>query len=150
MKCVLDAGILIALFVPQPSTDESIAFVNDAVAQADADLRAPDCIFYEVAATLRKFEQLGAYREMEADLLQLHSLPIAATSCKDLMLPAMQISRAYVVSPYDAFYLALSQRDGLPLITADVRFVNGVKGKPPAAGGKGFDVRFVGEIAPDA
>lgn len=146
MKCVLDAGVLVALFVPETWTDASIAFINEAIAQNDAGLPSPggslyvpDCIFYEVAATLRKFDRLGAYREMEADLLRLHTLPIAAISCRELMLPAMQISRDFVVSPYDAFYLALSQREGLPLVTADARLVNGAKGK-------GFDVRFVGEL----
>jgi predicted nucleic acid-binding protein len=146
MKVVLDAGILVSLFVPQPASDACIAFVNDALGLADAGLppsagglRAPDCIFYEVAATLRKYERLGAYREMEADLLRLHDLPITATSCKDLMLSASQISRAHVVSPYDAFYLALSQRDGLPLVTVDSRLANGVKGK-------GYDVRLVGAM----
>jgi len=139
MKCVLDAGVLVALFVPQPTTDECIAFVNDALTQADAELRALDCVFYEVAATLRKFERLGAYHEMDADVLKLYRMPIAAVSCHDLMQVAATISREHVMSPYDAFYVALSQREGLPLITADDRLVNGVNGK-------GFDVRHVASL----
>lgn len=139
MKCVLDAGVVIALFVPQPSSDKSIAFVSEALAQAGTDFFAPDCMYYEAAATLRKYDRLGAYHGMADDLQRLHNLPITVTSCKDLMQTAAHISRDHLVSPYDAFYLALSQITDAPLITADERLVNGTHGK-------GFDVRLVNSL----
>ncbi|MCS6846534.1 MAG: type II toxin-antitoxin system VapC family toxin [Anaerolineae bacterium] len=136
MICVLDASVLVALCIPQPATDASITFLENFLAQDDAALLAPDCIFYETTATLRKYERQGIYRGLDEDLLSLYNLPITSISCRDLMRAAAAISREHVLSPYDAFYLALAQREDAPLITADERLVNGTKGK-------GFDVRNV-------
>ena len=139
MNYVLDAGVVVALFVPQPTSDQSITFVSSSLAQADTTFFAPDCIYYEVTATLRKYDRLGVYRGLAEDLQKLHDLPIQATSCKDLMQVAAVISRDHLVSPYDAFYVALSQIAAVPLITADERLANGIRGK-------GFDVRHVGNL----
>ena len=49
------------------------------------------------------------------------------------------VSHDHLVSPYNAFYLALSQRDGASLISRDERLVNGTQGK-------GFDVRHVSGV----
>jgi predicted nucleic acid-binding protein len=139
MNYVLDAGIAVALFAPQPFTDHCIAFVGEALAKQNVTFFAPDCIYYEVAAALRKYDRLGAYFGMDEDLQRVYDLPIAITSCNQLMQSAAKISREHLISPYDAFYLALSQRDGIPLVTADERLANGTQGK-------GFDVRHISHV----
>lgn len=136
MICVLDASVIVALFVPQPATDAAIAFLERAFARYNRSLLAPDCIYYEVTGALRKWERIGGYRSTDEDLLKLYDLPITAISCRELMPAAATISRLYMLSPYDAFYLALAQRQNAPLITADERLINGAKGK-------GFDARSV-------
>ncbi len=139
MICVLDASVIVALFAPQPATDAAIALLDRALAQDKWGLLAPDCVYYEVTGALRKWERIGVYRGMDEDLFKLYDLPITATSCRELMPAAAAISRQHMLSPYDAFYLALAQHRNAPLITADERLVNGVKGK-------GFDVRSVMEM----
>ncbi len=139
MNFVLDAGVVVALFVPQPSSDKSIAFVSQVLAQASETFFAPDCIYYEVTATLCKYDRIGAYRDLAEDLQKLYDLPIVTTSCKDLMQAAAMISHDHLVSPYDAFYVALSQIVDAPLITTDERLANGTQGK-------GFDVRHVSNL----
>lgn len=134
MNWVIDASVIVALFAPQPATDASIAFLEEALARDT--LLAPDCLFYEVTAALRRLERTSAYHSADEDLLKLHDLPITTTPCRALMLLAASISRRHMLSPYDAFYLALAQRANAPLITADERLVNGAKGK-------GFDARSV-------
>jgi predicted nucleic acid-binding protein len=136
VKCVVDASVLVALFVPQPWTEASMALMSDIAASADGALFAPDCIFYETTAALRKYERMDVYNDLDGDLSRLQQMPISTAPSRDLMRLAATISRAYVVSTYDAFYLALGSRERLPLITADARLVNAVKGK-------GFDVRNV-------
>ena len=137
---VLDAGVLVNLFVPQPTSDACIAFINSCNAQPNFACFAPDCIFYEVAAVLRKYERLGHYPTLSEDLQRLYDLPIIAVSCKDLMQTAANISREHLISAYDAFYLALSRHQGSALVTTDLRLVNGTQGK-------GFDVQFVGNVS---
>lgn len=136
MRCVLDASVLVALFVPQPWTSASMDLFAAVAASANSAIFAPDCIFYETAAALRKYERTGVYSELDADLTRIQQMPISVISSRDLILDAAIISRAFVVSTYDAFYLALGRRDALPLVTADERLVNAVTGK-------GFDVRNV-------
>lgn len=64
-------------------------------------------------------------------------IPLVIVPTSDLLLLAADICRMHLISPYDAFYVALSQREGLPLLTADERLVH-------ATYSKGFDVRFIG------
>ncbi len=139
MNCVLDASVVVGIFTPQPRSDESIAFIARTMAQEGQKFLAPDCFYYEVAATLRKCEQTGAYTGFVEDLNKFYTMPVVITSCKDLMQDAARISRENLISPYDSFYLALAQRESLPLITADDRLVGGTRGK-------GFDVRSVADM----
>jgi predicted nucleic acid-binding protein len=113
--------------------------VSEALAQAGEAFFAPDCIYYEVAATLSKYDRIGAYHGLAEDLQKLFDLPIVATSCKDLMQAAAMISRDHLVSLCDAFYVALSQIVDAPLITTNEGLANGIEGK-------GFDVRHVSDL----
>lgn len=135
---IIDASILVALFVKVPHTNACIDFVGR-LSDPATRFASPDAMYFEVASSLRKLERRGLFDDVDTALTHVAAFAIDAVSSKDLMRTAAHISRGFVVSLCDAFYLALSQHDGLPLITADARLVNGVKGK-------GFDVRFVGEM----
>jgi predicted nucleic acid-binding protein len=141
LACVLDASVVVGLYVPQPWSDQAMAFVEAAI-RSRARLAAPDALYYETAGALRKYALArgrGAPDATLANLTTLVDLRIETTSCRDLTLEAADISQRHVVSVYDAFYLALSARLGVPLVTADERLVG-------AVAGKGFDVRHVADI----
>lgn len=99
MVCVLDATVAVSLFVPQPTTDASIALLERLLMHDGAALLAPDCLFYETTAALRKYERQGVYRSLDEDLLRLYALPIMMVSCRELMQDAAAISRAHLLSP---------------------------------------------------
>lgn len=99
MVCVLDATVAVSLFVPQPTTDASIALLERLLMHDGAALLAPDCLFYETTAALRKYERQGVYRSLDEDLLRLYALPIMVVSCRELMQDAAAISRAHLLSP---------------------------------------------------
>jgi len=143
--CVLDASVVVSLYVSQPWSDRALAFVEAAV-RSGARLSAPDALYYETAGALRKYALArgrGASDATLADLATLVDLPIETTSCRDLTLEAADISQRHVVSAYDAFYLALSARLGVPLVTADERLVG-------AVAGKGFDMRHIADVESQA
>ena len=133
---IVDASVVVGLFVKVPHTNACISFFDKL---NDSLFVAPDAMYFEVASSLRKLERRGLFDEVDMTLAQVVGFKITVTSCKDLMQAAAKISRDHLVSPYDAFYLALSQRDGVPMVTADERLVNGTQGK-------GFDVRHVSDV----
>lgn len=135
---VVDASVVVGLFVKEPRTEECIKFF-DKLSEADTRFLAPDALYYEVAATLRKLELRGLFDGVDDALAQTFAFGMSITASKDLMQDAAKISRENLVSPYDSFYLALAQREGVPLITADERLVGGTQGK-------GFDVRSIADV----
>ena len=58
-------------------------------------------------------------RQGGRDIQKLCTLRLNRTPTADLATDALQIALAHVISAYDACYVALSRRLGLPLITAD-------------------------------
>lgn len=140
LHCVVDASVAVDLFVPDPLSEKAIALFDVLAADSDSAFFVPDLFYSEVLSALRKYEQaVNDYAELEVDMALLVDFPLRVASCRELLITAAQISRMHMLSTYDSFYLALSQREGAPLITADERLVNGVRGK-------GFDVRYLVDV----
>lgn len=136
---VIDASVLVELFVAGPESDACIRFLEQTASDLD-ELHAPDMIYYEVAGALRKYELKDAgYTQFGEDVANLFDLDIVITLAKDLLLPAVEIARAHMLSVYDSFYLALAQQLGATLVTVDQRLVNGAANKP-------FQVKHVAEV----
>lgn len=137
-RFVVDASVVVALFVKERSSDAALRFF-DALSRPDVVFHVPDAVYYEVAGALRGLEQRGLFDGAEAALRLLLDLNLTHTACRDLAREAIRLSRTHVVSPYDAFYLALAVQIGAPLITVDRRLLG-------AVAGKGFDVRHVAAV----
>jgi len=136
---VVDASVAVRLFVPLPFSEKALTLFDQLAAPAPAELHVPDLFYSEVLGALRKHERLAPeYDQLESDLALLVGFPLIVTPCRELALAAARISREHVLSPYDAFYLALSDQIRAPLITLDERLARGVTGK-------GFDVRSLAE-----
>lgn len=140
---VVDASVIVALFVTEPASAAALEFVAQG-AQADVALHAPDALFYESVGALIALERRGL---APADVITralsfLDDFAVVVTPSRALARDAAQIARTHRVSAHDAFYLALAARVGAPrapapVITADARLVG-------ATLGKGFDVRRIG------
>jgi predicted nucleic acid-binding protein len=136
---VIDASILVEIFVAGTERESCLKFL-ESVAAKRINLYAPDVIYYEVVGALRKHELRGDYASMGEDIALLSDLDLVTTSAKELLLPTAQIGRQHAIGIYDAFYLALSIRLSLPLMTVDRRLINATAGKP-------FQVTFVADVA---
>jgi predicted nucleic acid-binding protein len=135
---VIDASILIEIFVAGPERETCLAFL-ERIAERSEDLYAPDAIYYEVAGALRRYEIREGYAGMGEDVANLSDLDLITTPARELLLPAVEYARNYVIGMYDCFYLALSNRLGLPLTTVDNRLVKAVENKP-------FQVVFIRDV----
>jgi len=122
---VVDASVLVPLLVAEPGS--AVARV---VVAAEPELLAPDLILAETLNVLwkkQRFGQIDDSLRIEAvglvgpPLLVLVAMPPLARRASAL---AYELDHPV----YDCFYLALAEREGAPLVTADARLVAKVAG----------------------
>jgi predicted nucleic acid-binding protein len=119
MKWVVDASVAAKWLAPEAESDVAAALLDD-------ELLAPDLLFAEVANILWK-KQLRA--EMDAAtagaaVRWLGQAPLLVHDCGSLASAALDLCNRLQHPAYDCFYLALAQREGCAMITADRRFVD--------------------------
>jgi predicted nucleic acid-binding protein len=114
---VIDASIIAGLaFGEEP--DSKIGLAIDALAAGEA--LAPSLFFFEVRNALAVGERRGRTTPQgSADFLRrLASLPIRMATLPDDG-ALMALARQRKLTVYDAAYLELAKREGLPLATLD-------------------------------
>ena len=133
MNFVLDASVTISWFLLDGKTADRVYAqeVLDAMIQAATRARVPVTWGLEVSNVICKAEARGLIREAqsEAFLKMLDGIDISvdtATFSKALS-DTRQIARRYRLSAYDASYLELAMRAGLPLATLDADLLNAAK-----------------------
>lgn len=126
---VIDASTLMAALLPDEPTKEAARRVLERFAEEDLELIAPTLLAYEVANSLLKAErkpERGVSEEAtDAILEEVNRLgiPLLPVSMEEMVSMARRFNRW----AYDASYLALAEREGIPLVTADKRLYNAVK-----------------------
>jgi len=129
VACVLDASVMIKLFLLEDFTAEVQAYLLRA--GDDIEVHAPDLLPIECTNILWKQIQRSGYdpaqaRRDLADLLTLNGVQWVATGT--LLPAALDIAALHAISAYDACYVALADRLHLPLLTADNRLANVLAG----------------------
>jgi predicted nucleic acid-binding protein len=125
---VLDSSVALKWFLGEPDSDKALRLRDDARA-AVHELLAPDFFPVEVTHAITRAERQGRITPAEgssfvtdllAELPDLHpSLPL--------------LPRAYVLSSlfrqgvYDCIYVALAEREGCELVTADDKLVKNLR-----------------------
>ncbi|HKV08859.1 MAG TPA: type II toxin-antitoxin system VapC family toxin [Thermoanaerobaculia bacterium] len=121
---VLDASLAIRALVPTSPQDRALELIAAAHQEGTA-LLAPDLWVSEVTSVLRKMVHTQSLAPEEADLL-LSGLPSLGVQVipSDLPLARSALSwagRLGQIRAYDAFYLALAEREEATLWTGDGR-----------------------------
>lgn len=124
---VIDAGIAVKWFIPEPDSDRAMRFLENYNQGAD-DLVAPDLIVPEVANVFWKRAQRGdiAANEAEDNLRDLLALNLHLTPSSSLASKALMLAQAHQRAVYDCLYLALALDLACDLITSDERLCNAV------------------------
>ena len=130
----IDSRVAVKWLVNQPDTAEAM-IVRDAVDDGRVTPTAPDWIDVEVANILwAKAAKRGVITAPEARALlaDFRSFKFLRVPAADLLPDALELALRFNQSVYDSLYLALSERESCPFVTADERLVNAVA--PPLTG----------------
>jgi predicted nucleic acid-binding protein len=131
MKYVLDASVAIKWVLPEPDSQKAIS-LRDNFRKQVHELIAPDTFPVEVAHALTRAERKGLiqppeaverFNEIAVNLPQIHRyLP--------LLPHAMELSSQFRIGVYDCLYVALAEREGCQLVTADDKLAKNLPGFP--------------------
>jgi len=131
--CVIDASVLIKLSLQEEHTADVRyiiqCYMNE---EMPGSLAIPDFCYIECANILWKHVRKQSMTQSLARLAlaQLRQLEIPTTPMSELMERAHDIACFYDISAYDASYIALAERQAMPLITADERLIQKLSGSP--------------------
>ena len=124
MRYVLDSSVALKVVLPEAESGRAIRLLDE-YANAIHHLIAPDLFTSELANGLVSAERQGRIKPGEAALLlcdlQLNAPVFFPTS--PLLPRGMEIALATRHAVYDCVYLALAEREGCELVTADDKLV---------------------------
>ena len=138
--CVVDASVGIKIFLVESLSEEAHALFAHLTDDPPARLYVPELFFIECANILWKYVRRFGYpaAEAEQDIGDLVRLPLRRVPMAALAEAALTVAVQYGSTAYDSAYVALAQRLGLPLITADEALARRFAGTE-------LDVRLLGD-----
>lgn len=141
--CIVDASVGIKLLLPEAGTElveQIFAGLSD---EPPLRLYVPELFYIECANILWKYVRRFEYpiEDARGHLSDLRQLDLDVIPTEDLLLMAFDLALEYEITAYDACYVALAGLLELPLITADRRLANKMRGSD-------ILVRLLDEAAP--
>ncbi|MEO6060920.1 MAG: type II toxin-antitoxin system VapC family toxin, partial [Thermoflexales bacterium] len=119
---MIDASVIVKAFVGGDAAEACVAILESVIGHGGVS-HAPGVIYYKVAGALRRYEMRAGYATMRDDIATLEDLALTTVPARELLLPAVEIAHRHAIGMSDAFYVALSERLRIPLITVDRRLV---------------------------
>ena len=138
MEIILDASAALAWFVERSDPREA-ALADEVLSHVERDeARVPGIWFTEVANGILVAERsrLATPSKSSRFLTELAALPITEERAQQssIQTEVLALGRRYGLTAYDAIYLELSLRTGLPFATFDTHLADAVR----KAGGRVF------------
>ena len=141
---VVDASVLVKVVVPETDSDEADELVRLRRSQL-LRVVVPELILTECGNVLWKYcrRNLMTAEEASEAMSRLLAVPLTLVSHRDLVGPALDLATSHGRTVYDCTYLALADREGLPLLTADERLFN-------ALDAEGFRMHLLSDWEPES
>ncbi len=132
MRYVLDASVALKWVLPEPDSAKAVALRDDS-RNAVHELLAPDVFPIEIAHALARAERRKIISPPEgaqklADVLG--TLPVLHPYLP-LLPRAFEIASNARIGVYDCLYVALAEREGCELVTADAKLVANLQAQFP-------------------
>ena len=128
MRYVLDSSAALQWVLPEKDSAKAIRLRDD-YHNAVHELLAPDIFPAKMLNALTKAERTK--RISVGDARVLYQSIIADTPALHSYLPLLdragEVASRFRVALYDCLYLALAEREGCELVTADTRFLNNLR-----------------------
>ncbi len=128
MKCVLDSCVAIKWVLPEPDTPKAVR-IRTEFRRGQYELLAPSIYPVEVAHALARAERRGLIQPPLGTrrlASVLHTLP-ALYPYLPLLPRAFAIASQARIGVYDCLYVALAEREGCQLLTADDRLMRALE-----------------------
>jgi predicted nucleic acid-binding protein len=128
MRYVLDSNIALKWVLTEADSDKARR-LRSAYQNQVHDLLAPDVLPVEVAHGLVKAERRGIIPQGDADrlLTNVLSTPPQLHTYLPLLKRALDIASPARIGVYDCLYVALAEREGCELVTADDRLLRALR-----------------------
>src|SRR5438094_342511 len=132
MRYALDSSVAFKWAVPEVDSDKATRLRDD-FRNGVHEFIAPDVYFPMLAHALTRAERQGRIPVSSAITLLAYLLttPPVIYPSDALLLRACDIASQMRVGVYDCFYVALAEREGCQLITADDKLVKNLQGQFP-------------------
>jgi predicted nucleic acid-binding protein len=126
---VLDTSVILKWFSESAESDLDRALqLRQSMLERTVFFVVPDLLFYELANALRHNPNFSK-KDVEQALHSVFEIGLEVKSVnEEVMREAISLAFKHDVTVYDAYFLALSIKEGKPFITADYRFMGRVKG----------------------
>jgi predicted nucleic acid-binding protein len=132
MKYVIDSSVAFKWAVTEPHSDKALLLRADFL-NAVHELITPDFFPVEVAHALTRAERQGRVAVSQASVLWTDIMNTCPQLIPSLTLSprAIQISSLNRVGVYDCIYVALAEREGCELVTADDKLIKNLQSQFP-------------------
>jgi predicted nucleic acid-binding protein len=132
MKYVIDTSVDIKTYVQEQDSAKAVRLRNE-YHQGLHQLIAPDIFPTEMCNVLMILERSGKIKPGEAHLFfrqYLNEVP-PLVAAVPLLPRALEIAKQFRQTVYDCLYIALAEREGCELVTADDKLVKAVQATLP-------------------
>jgi len=132
MKYCVDTSVAIKTVVTEADSDKAIR-LRDAFNNAVHDLIAPDLYPTEICNVLMMLERSGKIGIGDASFFLKRFLqdPPILFDAVPLLPRALEIAQRFRQSVYDCLYVALAEREGCELVTADDKLIKAAQPTMP-------------------
>lgn len=128
MKYVIDTSVDIKTYVQEQDSAKAVRLRNE-YHQGVHQLIAPDIFPTEMCNVLMILERSGKIKPGEADLFFRQFLNALPPLFAAVPIPprALELAKQFQQTVYDCLYVALAEREGYELVTADDKLVKAVQ-----------------------